>query len=431
LYAAKGPDSHSGMRINTSRIAAYARLGARLAVCAMLAVPIAAGAANQSITGQKKEEFATAAPYAILIDADSGSVLFEKAADTQTPPSSMAKLMTVELVFRQLAEGKIKPTDEFQISEDAWRRGGAPSHTSSMFAPIHSRVQVQDLLTAAIVQSANDACIALAQGIAGSEPAFAKMMNERAHEIGLTDSNFANATGLPDPANKSTVRDLARLAQYIIKTYPDQYKTFGEKEFTWNRIRQQNRNPLLAMDIGADGLKTGYTEEGGYGLVGSAERNGLRLIVVINGLKSEKERGDEGKKLLEWGFRGFEAKLLFAEGQTVGEARLFGGDQMHVPLVGKDIITLMVPRDSNDRITAKVVYSGPIVAPVERGQAIGKLRVYRGDRVALEAPLIAAESVGRGGLVRRAFDAMNELVVGLFQSGSRLVTARRNGNPQL
>ncbi|MBV9631959.1 MAG: D-alanyl-D-alanine carboxypeptidase, partial [Xanthobacteraceae bacterium] len=339
--------------------------------------------------------------------------------------------MTVEVVFHQLAEGKIKPTDEFQISEDAWRRGGAPSHTSSMFAPIHSRVQVQDLLTAAIVQSANDACIALAQGIAGSEPAFAKMMNERAHEIGLTDSNFANATGLPDPANKSTVRDLARLAQYIIKTYPDQYKTFGEKEFTWNRIRQQNRNPLLTMDIGADGLKTGYTEEGGYGLVGSAERNGLRLIVVINGLKSEKERGDEGKKLLEWGFRGFEAKLLFAEGQTVGEARLFGGDQMHVPLVGKDIITLMVPRDSNDRITAKVVYSGPIVAPVERGQAIGKLRVYRGDRVALEAPLIAAESVGRGGLVRRAFDAMNELVVGLFQSGSRLVTARRNGNPQL
>ena len=165
------------------------------------------------------------------------------------------------------------------------------------------------------------------------------------------------------------MRDLARLAQYIIKTYPDDYKIFGEKEFTWNRIRQQNRNPLLTMDIGADGLKTGYTEEGGYGLVGSAERNGLRLIVVINGLKSEKERADEGKKLLEWGFRGFEAKLLFAEGQIVGEARLFGGEQMHVPLVGKDIITLMVPRDSNDRITAKIVYSGPIVAPVERGQS--------------------------------------------------------------
>jgi D-alanyl-D-alanine carboxypeptidase (penicillin-binding protein 5/6) len=396
-----------------------------------LALPMAAGAANQSITGQKKEEFATAAPYAILIDADSGSVLFEKAADTPTPPSSMAKLMTVEVVFHQLAEGKIKPTDEFQISEDAWRRGGAPSHTSSMFAPIHSRVQVHDLLTAAIVQSANDACIALAQGIAGSEPAFAKMMNERAREIGLTNSNFANSTGLPDAANKSTARDLAKLAQYIIKTYPDDYKIFGEKEFTWNRIRQQNRNPLLTMDIGADGLKTGYTEEGGYGLVGSAERNGLRLIVVINGLKSEKERGDEGKRLLDWGFRGFEAKLLFAEGQTVGEARLFGGEQMHVPLVGKDVITLMVPRDSNDRITAKIVYPGPIVAPVERGQSIGKLRVFRGDRVALEAPLMAGESVGRGGLARRAFDAMNELVVGLFRSGSRLVTARRSGNPQL
>jgi D-alanyl-D-alanine carboxypeptidase (penicillin-binding protein 5/6) len=236
---------------------------------------------------------------------------------------------------------------------------------------------------------------------------------------------------LPDPAIKSTVRDLAKLAQYIIKTYPDDYKIFAEKEFTWNRIRQQNRNPLLAMDIGADGLKTGYTEEGGYGLVGSAERNGLRLIVVINGLKSEKERADEGKKLLDWGFRGFEAKLLFAEGQTVGDARLFGGEQMHVPLVGRDIITLMVPHDSNDRITARIVYPGPVVAPVERGQPIGKLRVYRGDRVALEVPLMAAESVGRGGLARRAFDAMNELVVGLFRSGSRLVTARRTANPQL
>jgi serine-type D-Ala-D-Ala carboxypeptidase (penicillin-binding protein 5/6) len=404
-----------------------------LVIFALVALPLAAIAATAP--GQKKEEFATAAPYAILIDADSGSVLFEKAADQSTPPSSMAKLMTSEVVFHELTESKLKLDDEFQISEDAWRRGGAPSHTSSMFAPIYSRVRVQDLLTAAIVQSANDACIALAQGIAGNETAFAIKMNARAKEIGLTSSNFTNATGLPDPGLKSTVRDLAKLAQYLIKTYPDFYKYYGEKEFTWNKIRQQNRNPLLAMNIGADGLKTGYTEDGGYGLVGSAERDGLRLIVVINGLKSEKERGEEGRRLLEWGFHGFETKMLFAEGQIVGEARLFGGEQMHVSLVGQDVIALMVPRGNNDRISAKVVYNGPVIAPVARGQPIGKLRVSRGDRVALEAPLIAAESVGRGGMARRALDAVGELVIGLIRSGTRLApapaSARREGNPQL
>jgi len=404
-----------------------------LVICALVALPLAAIAATAP--GQKKEEFATAAPYAILIDADSGSVLFEKAADQATPPSSMAKLMTSEVVFHELTESKLKLDDEFQISEDAWRRGGAPSHTSSMFAPIYSRVRVQDLLTAAIVQSANDACIALAQGIAGNETAFAMKMNARAKEIGLTSSNFTNATGLPDQGLKSTVRDLAKLAQYLIKTYPDFYKYYGEKEFTWNKIRQQNRNPLLAMNIGADGLKTGYTEDGGYGLVGSAERDGLRLIVVINGLKSEKERGEEGRRLLEWGFHGFETKMLFAEGQIVGEARLFGGEQMHVPLVGQDVIALMVPRGNNDRISAKVVYNGPVLAPVARGQPIGKLRVSRGDRVALEAPLIAAESVGRGGMARRALDAVGELVIGLIRSGAGLApapaSARREGNPQL
>jgi D-alanyl-D-alanine carboxypeptidase (penicillin-binding protein 5/6) len=409
------------------------RRGAPLLMCGLLALPTAAGAANNSVTGQKKEEFQTAAPYAILVDADSGSVLFEKAADQPTPPSSLAKLMTTEVVFHEIQEGKLKLEDEFIISEDAWRRGGAPSHTSSMFAPIHSRVRVQDLLMGVIVQSANDACIALAQGIAGNETAFAMKMNERARAIGLTSSNFTNSTGLPDPGIKSTARDLARLAQYLIRTYPEFYKYYNEREFTWNKIRQTNRNPLLTMNIGADGLKTGYTEEGGYGLVGSAERDGLRLIVVINGAKSEKERADEGKRLLEWGFNGFEAKMLFAEGQIVGDARLFGGEQLHVPLVGQDLIALMVPRGSNDRITAKIVYNGPVLAPVERGQPIGKLRVFRGERVALEAPLVAAESVGRGGMARRAFDAVGELVIGLFRSGTRFApaSARRESNPQL
>src|SRR5262245_30959596 len=417
-----------------SRIRAGALRCARAFVlCALVGLPAAATAANNSITGQKKEEFQTAAPYAILVDADTGSVLFEKAADQQTPPSSLAKLMTTEVVFNELKEGRLKLEDEFIISEDAWRRGGAPSHTSSLVSPLQSRVRAQDLLMGWIVQSANDACIALAQGIAGNETAFAIKMNERARMIGLTSSNFTNSTGLPDPGLKSTARDLATLAQHLIKTYPEFYKYYSEREFTWNKIRQQNRNPLLPMNIGADGLKTGYTEEGGYGLVGSAERDGARLIVVINGAKSEKERADEGRRLIEWGFNGFEAKLLFAEGQIVGEARLFGGEQMHVPLVGRDLIALMVPRGSNDRISAKLVYNGPVNAPVARGQPIGKLRVFRGERVALEVPLVAAESVGRGGMARRAFDAVGELVIGLFRSGTRFAptSARRESNPQL
>jgi D-alanyl-D-alanine carboxypeptidase (penicillin-binding protein 5/6) len=369
-------------------------------------------AASNPVTGEKKEDFKTSAPYAILIEAESGTVLFEKAADEPTPPSSLAKLMTQELVFHALQTGQIKLGDLFTVSEDAWRRGGAPSHTSSMFAPIHSQVSVDDLLHGAIIQSANDGCIALAEGLNGSESAFADRMNDRAKELGLTGSTFANATGLPDPRNKVTMRDLGKLALHIIRTYPEYYKLYGEKEFTFNKIRQQNRNPLLAMNIGADGLKTGFTNEGGYGLVGSATQNGMRLIVAINGLKSDKERAEEGRKLIEWGFRGFDTKILFAEGQTVGEAKLYGGEQGSVPLVGAGEIRLMVPRDSRDRINAKIVYRGPVRAPIERGQTIATLRVFRGDRVALEVPLQAAEDVGQGGLARRAFDAASELVIG-------------------
>jgi D-alanyl-D-alanine carboxypeptidase (penicillin-binding protein 5/6) len=377
-----------------------------------------ANGANNSVSGTKKDEFQTAAPYAILLDSDNGTVLFEKAADTPTAPSSLAKLMTAELVFREIVQGRLKPDDEFLISEDAWRRGGAPSRTSSMFAPIHSRVKVINLLQGLIIQSANDAAIALAQGISGNETAFAIQMNARAKELGLTRSNFTNATGLPDRGMQASVRDLAKLARHTIRTYPQFYGMYGEKEFTWNNIRQQNRNPLLAMNINADGLKTGFTSDGGYGLIGSATQNNWRLIVVVNGLKSDKERGDEAKKLLEWGYRTFEPKLLFAEGQTVGDAKVFGGASGSVPLVGDGPINLMVPRNSNERIVARIVYSGPLRAPVEQGAAVAKLRVSRGDIVALEVPLHAAEAVPRGGVTGRAFDAASELVIGLFRRGS-------------
>ncbi len=376
------------------------------------------GGAASAAPAPTREPIHISTPHAILIEAESGSVLYEKAADQLVAPASLAKLMTVETVFDQVELGNVKLDEEFVVSPNAWRKGGAPSGGSAMFAAVHSRIQVQDLLKGVIIQSGNDACIVLAEGIAGNESAFARLMNDRARELGLTKSNFTNPAGLPDPEMRVTVRELARLTQHIIKTYPEYYQWFGEREFTWNKIRQQNRNPLLTMNIGADGLKTGFTNEAGYGLVGSAVQNGLRLIVAINGAKTAKDRADEAKKLLEWGFKGFEGRLLFAEGQTVSEAKIFGGERSYVPLVGKGEIRLMVPRGSTDRISAKLVYTGPVRAPVQQGQPIGKLQVWRNDFLALEVPLQAAENVGAGGTVGRAFDAATELVIGLFRAGA-------------
>src|SRR5215831_5620871 len=362
---------------------------------ALLAGALALGAALAAnpVPGPKKDEFQTKAPRAILVDAESGSILFEKNADELMAPSSLAKLMTAELVFNEIHQGHLALDKEFSVSEYAWRHGGAPSHTSSMFAPIHSKVAVKDLLYGMIIQSGNDACIALAEGVAGSEPKFAALMNARARELGLARSFFTNSTGLPDPPMVVTARELGILARHIVKTYPEFYSIYGEKEFTWNKIRQQNRNPLLAMGIGADGMKTGYTEDGGYGLVGSAVQNGLRLIVVVNGLESANERADAAKRLLEWGFRGFEQKYLFAEGQNIGDAKVFGGAHWSVPLQAPGGVNLLVPKGSNERITARIVYSGPVRAPVQEKQRIGALKVWRGDNLVLEVPLHAAESV--------------------------------------
>ena len=391
----------------------------RPGVAAVLAVTIAAAAAAPNpVSGPKSNDgFQTGAPHAILVEADSGSVLFEKGADDLIPPASLSKLMTAEVVFNLIKQDQLKPTDEFIVSVNAWRRGGAPSHTSSMFIPIHNKVSVDNLLHGVIIQSANDACIVLAEGISGNESAFAELMTKRARELGLSKSTFGNSNGLPDPRQLMTSRELAMLARYIIQTYPDYYKYYGEREFTWNKIRQFNRNPLLAMTIGADGLKTGFTKEAGYGLVGSAVQNDLRLIVVVNGLRSEKERAEEGKRLLEWGFHNFQPSLLFPEGQEIAQARLYGGAKGHVPLVARREVKLMVPRGTRERIIARVVYFGPVLAPVRQGQKIGTLKVWRAGSLVLEEPLQAAENVDTGSMSRRAFDAASELVLGLFRAG--------------
>lgn len=378
-------------------------------------------AANQSVQGAKKTDdagFDGDAPTAILIEASSGSVLFEKNADELRAPSSMMKLMTAEVVFNAIKNGDIKLTDEYRISENAWRRGGAPSGGSTMFAAIHSKVSVDDLLHGAIIQSGNDACIALAEAMAGNERIFAAdFMTKRARELGMTKSTFANSNGLPDPGNKMTVRELAILARHIILDFPEFYKLFGEKEFTWNKIRQFNRNPLLNSMEGADGLKTGYTKEGGYGMVGSAVQNGTRLIVVVNGLDDSEDRATEAKKMLEWGFRNFETRTLIAADQPVGYAKVFGGESRSVKLVAKNPVKVMVHKTGSDKLIARIVYRGPVRAPIEAGQQVGVVRVWRGGNIAVEMPVYAAEAIGTGSTVRRALDGASELVIGMFRAG--------------
>src|SRR6201991_2688078 len=405
---------------NGSRVAA-----ARGLIAALVAIGIACGsmafAANNSVQGAKKDDggYDTDAPTAILIEAGSGSVLFEKNPDELRAPSSMMTLMTTEMVFRAVKAGDIKLTDQYLVSENAWRRGGAPAGGPTMFAAIHSRIPVDDLLHGAIIQNGNDSSMILAEGIAGNEKAFAEMMTKRARELGLTKSPFANASGLPDPGNRMAVRELGKLTRHIIQTYPDFYKLFGEREFTWNKIRQQNRNALLNSSLeGAGGLKTGFTKEGGYGMVGSAVQNGTRLIVVVNGLEDPEDRATEAKKMLEWGFRNFETRTLMAADQQVGYAKVFGGESRSVKLVAKTPVKVMVHKNGSDKLIARVVYSGPVRAPVQAGQQVGVVKVWRSGNIAVETPVYAAEAIGTGSTVRGAIDGASELVIGMFRAGA-------------
>jgi D-alanyl-D-alanine carboxypeptidase (penicillin-binding protein 5/6) len=385
-----------------------------VAVClALVAAPVSAQRKDSN-----KDEPNISAPHAILIEAKSGSVLFERNADQLIHPASLAKLMTAEYVFHLLKTGTIKLSDEYRVSEHAWRTGGAPSHGSTMFAAIHSKVPVDALLHGMIIQSANDACIILAEAIAGSESEFAVQLTKRAREIGLMKSTFANSNGLPNTNEQVTSRELAMLARHIILTYPDFYRLFGQPDFTWNKIHQYNRNPLLGSLDGADGLKTGFTKEAGYGLVGSAVQNGLRLIAVVNGEKTANDRARDGKRLLEWGYHNFEERLLFKDGETLGSAKVYGGASSYVPLKADGPVKIMVPKKGGDRVLARIVYTGPVPAPFKAGLPIGELKVWRDENVVLEMPLHAAASVEKGGLPGRALDAVTELVITLFRAGA-------------
>ncbi len=356
-----------------------------LSVCAVLLVyapPVVA------------QDFDTRATHAIIMDSRSGKVLFKKQPDEPIQPASMSKVMTMLMVFEKLKAGRLKLTDKFRISEDAWRRGGAPSGSSTMYAELGSEVALSDLIQGVVVQSANDGAIAIAEGLAGSEERFAADMTARARELGLTVSTFKNATGLPAEGHVSSARELARLTRYLIEVFPDYYKYYGQPEFTWNNIRQRNRNPLLGGYPGADGVKTGYIREAGYGLIGSAERNGRRLIVVLSGLQSSGARAEEAKRLLDFGFRLFRPVRLFAAGDTVGQARVWGGDASTVRIIAKQDITTLLSDEERATAEAQLVYKGPLVAPVRAGQQIGHVKVLTDGRLVTSAPVYARDSVG-------------------------------------
>jgi D-alanyl-D-alanine carboxypeptidase (penicillin-binding protein 5/6) len=349
----------------------------------------------------------TAAREAIVMDYDTRTVLFEKNADQRTPPSSMSKLMTVYLVFDRIQKGELKLTDELPVSPKAWKMGG-----SKMFVMVNTKVSVSDLLHGVIIQSGNDATVVLAEGLAGSEEAFAEQENAVAAKLGLTNSHFANASGWPDENHYMTARDIAMLAWHTIHDHPKFYKIYAQKEFTYNKIKQGNRNPLIYGSTGADGLKTGHTEIAGYGLVASVERNGRRLIMVENGLKSMQQRADEARKLIEFGFREFENYKPFRAGETVAEADVWLGTQAKVPLVVDQDVILTLPRSA--RTNAKMVaqYTGPIAAPINRGDTVGQIVIETPDGKPVQVPLKAGASVERLGLMGRIAAAFNYLLWG-------------------
>lgn len=352
-------------------------------------------------------EFTPRARQAFLMEADSGAILFQHAAEELMYPASMSKLMTLAVVFRALKEGNLKPSDEFVVSEGAWRRGGGPSGTSAMMIPLNSKARLDELLQGIVIQSGNDACIVVAEGMAGTEAAFAKLMTEEGRQIGLKNSHFANATGLHDPDHQTTARDLAFLARYIIQNYPEHLHLFVQKEFLYRKHRFFNRNPLLGLNIGVDGMKTGFTKEAGYGMVATAKQGERRLIAVVNGLSTGEERKDEARKLLEWGFRSFTEVKLFDTGEKVGDARVWGGNRMYVPLIGKGEIQAFLPRHPpNQKLKAEIVYSYPLKPPIKKGDAVAKLRVTSSAGASTEVQLFADDDVDPSPIWRRGLDTL-------------------------
>ena len=356
--------------------------------------------------------FETTARNAILMDYDTGAYIYTKNHDVKMAPASMSKLMTIYIIFDKLREGSLSLEDTFTVSENAWRKGGAASGGSTMFLKIGEKVPVEDLLQGIIVQSGNDACIVAAENIAGTEEDFAVLTNDTAEEIGIKNSTFASSTGLLHPDQKMSVEDLALLARRIIKEFPEFYHIFSEKEFTHNNIRQGNRNPLLYSMNGADGLKTGHTEEAGFCLTASVAKNGRRLIEVMGGMNSNKERSEEAERLMNYGFREFDNYQILSAGQVLAEVPVWYGVAKTVPLTVPDDVVETVRRSMRSQYNMKIVYDEPVKAPIKTGEVIGYAELSDPDGNIRKIDLTAGADVAELGLWGKFIANLKYLVLG-------------------
>jgi len=361
----------------------------------------------QSQTGP----FIAKAEQAYMIDAETGTVLLSQNENQPFPPASLAKLMTVEVVLDALSKGQVTAETAYPVSEYAWRTGGAPSRTSTMFAALKSSVSINDLLTGIIVQNANDGCIVVAEGMAGSDAAFAKRMTARAGELGMSSSTFTNSTGLPDPGNRTTARDMVRLAQHLRDTYPERYGLFTKPDFEWNRIFQRNKNTLLMPGSGIDGLGLGFAEGSGFAAVVSAEREGRRVYLALAGIVDDKTRQEEARRVVDWGLTAFEKRHLFSKDEAVGSVSVYGGDVSHIDLSPKEDVSVLVPVNNPDRISGRIVYRWPLNAPLDVGANAGTLKIFSGERLLREVPLYTKAAVGKGSLTQNATGALKELLL--------------------
>jgi serine-type D-Ala-D-Ala carboxypeptidase (penicillin-binding protein 5/6) len=353
------------------------------------------------------QAFDTEATHVFIMDYDTGAVLFDKSGEERIPTASMSKMMTAYVAFDQLRQGKLHLDDQLPVSEKAWRTQG-----SKMFVPINGRVTVEDLIRGMVIQSGNDACIVLAEGIAGSEDAYVRTMNEMAQKLGLKDSHFANVTGLPDDDHYMTAHDLALLGSHVIRDFPEYYHYFSEIDFTYNNIKQGNRNPLLYKNSGADGIKTGHTDEAGFGLTTSIKRDGRHIIMVATGLPSMKGRSQEAERIVDFAFREFQNFEIIKPGEEVDQADVWLGEKTKVPLVTAQGLIVTMARTARKDMKVSLSYDGPIKAPVQAGQQVGTLTVTAPDTPVQSVPIVAGAAVGQLGSFGRIEAALSYLIWG-------------------
>jgi len=350
----------------------------------------------------------TKAQQAYMIDAETGTVLLSVNENTPFPPASLAKLMTVELVVSALSKGEVSPETSYPVSEYAWRTGGAPSRTSTMFAALKSSVSINDLLTGIIVQNANDGCLIVAEGMAGSDGAFAKRMTARAKELGMANSSFANSTGLPDQVSQTTAKDMVVLASHIHRSFGDRYGLFSKPDFEWNRIFQRNKNSLLGNGI--DGMGLGFAEGQGFSTVVSAERDGRRIYLALAGLPDDKTRQEEARRVVEWGLTAFEKRNLFKDREAVGTIAVYGGAVSSIDLAVHEDVSVLVPINNPERLSGRIVYNWPLNAPLEADHKAATLRIFSGEKLLREVPLYTQQAVAKGTLTQNATGALKELL---------------------